>query len=51
LKDGDVNIEVFLYRDTNKMSITSQVTAVELFGRDPRELHFKDRIALLSEML
>lgn len=51
LKDGDVNIEVFLYKDTNKMSITSQVTALELFGRDPRELQFKDRIALLSEML
>ena len=33
------------------MSITSQVTALELFGRDPREIQFKDRIVLLSEML
>ena len=33
------------------MSITSSVSSVELFGRDPRELNFKDRVALLHEML
>ena len=51
LKDGEVNIEVYLFRDTQKMSITSSVNSVELFGRDPRDLNFRDRIALLHEML
>lgn len=51
LKDGEVNIEVYLFRDIQKMSITSSVSSIELFGRDPRELNFKDRITLLYEML
>ena len=51
MKEGEVNIEVYLFRDVQKMSITSSVSSVELFGRDPRELNFKDRVALLHEML
>jgi hypothetical protein len=50
LKDGIVNIEVFLY-DGRNMSITSSVTAVELFGEEPSTVCFADRIKHLSNML
>ena len=46
-----MNIEVFLYNDAQKMSITSNVSAVELFGREPTDIPFNERIALLSTML
>jgi len=46
-----VNIEVFLYNDTQKMSITSNVSAIELFGREPTDIPFNERITLLSTML
>jgi len=51
LKQNLVNIEVYLYRDTQKMSITSTVGALELFGREPNEIPFNERIDLLNNML
>jgi hypothetical protein len=40
-----------LYNDEQKMSITSSVNAVELFGRDPIEIEFNERIKHLKGML
>ena len=51
LKDDQVNIEVFLYNDAQKMSITSNVSAIELFGREPIDIPFNERITLLRTML
>ena len=33
------------------MSITSSVNAIELFGRDPTEIEFNERIKHLKQML
>ena len=48
LKDENVMIEVFLYHEAKQMSITSNVSAIELFGRDPTEIDFSERIKHLS---
>ena len=48
LKDENVMIEVFLYHEAKQMSITSTVSAIELFGRDPTEIDFSERIKHLS---
>ena len=46
-----MNIEVFLYQDEQKMSINTNVGAIELFGREPNEISFSERISLLDSML
>ena len=46
-----MNIEVYLFNDAQKMSITSNVTSLELFGRDPLDIAFYERITLLRTML
>ncbi len=51
LKNDMVNIEVFLYQDEQKMSINTNVSAQELFGRDPNDISFSERVALLDTML
>ena len=39
-----VNIEVTLHKEPSKMSIASSVQAFDLFGEDPNNLTFKDRV-------
>ena len=51
LKNDMVNIEVFLYQDEQKMSINTNVSAAELFGRDPSDISFSERVSLLDSML
>lgn len=51
LKDDQVSIEVFLYNDEEKMSINTNVSALELFGREPGDISFSERVSLLDQML
>jgi len=51
LKDNHINIEVFLFNDEDKMSINTNVQALDLFGRDPSDIPFSERITLLDSML
>ena len=51
LKNGQVNIEVFLFKDKDKMSITSNVQATEIFDQDPLSINFVRRLNLLNQML
>ena len=51
LKEEQVNIEVFLYNDEQKMSINTNVQALKLFGREPSDIPFSERITLLDSML
>jgi hypothetical protein len=39
-KQDQVNIEVFLYQDEQNLSITSNVSVTDLFGKDPLEISF-----------
>lgn len=51
LKEGQVNIEVFLFKDKDKMSITSNVMATEIFDQDPISINYARRMNLLNQML
>lgn len=51
LKEDQVTIEVFLYKDEEKMSINTNVGAIELFGREPNDIEFSERVTLLDSML
>jgi hypothetical protein len=51
LKDELINIEVFLFNDEDKMSINTNVQALELFGREPGDIPFNERVTLLDSML
>lgn len=46
-----MNIEVFLYNDEQKMSINTNVQAMKLFGREPADISFTERVSLLDSML
>ena len=46
-----MNIEVFLYNDEQKMSINTNVQALKLFGREPVDISFTERVQLLDSML
>lgn len=51
LKEQVVQMEVLLYNDPSKMSIASEVNAIELFGEEPMNIPFKDRVTLLNSMM
>ena len=51
LKDQSVNIEVSLYKELSKMSIASSVHALDLFGDDPMNIPFRERVGLLNSMM
>jgi hypothetical protein len=51
LKDQMVNIEVSLYNEPSRMQIASSVHCVDLFGEDPTQVPFKERISHLDNMM
>ena len=51
MKDGQINIEVLFIDGGAGMSITSNVSAHELFSREPLEMPFSERIILLDQLL
>ena len=51
LKEEMVMIEVFLYNEAKQLSITSNVSALELFGKDPTEIDFCERVKHLENMV
>jgi hypothetical protein len=44
LRDKQVNIEVTLYNDEAKTSIAASHHAEDLFGEDPMEIPFRERV-------
>lgn len=50
-KDPNVNVEVCLYRELSRISIASTVHSFDLFGEDPTLIPFRERIALLNNMM
>ena len=51
LKDQIVQMEVIMFEDSNKMSIGSEINAAILFGDDPHELTFKERVSIVNEIM
>jgi hypothetical protein len=48
---GSISVEVFLYRESQKMSIASQVSSAELFGNDYNSLSYFEKIDMLDQMM
>lgn len=48
---GSISVEVFLYRESQKMSIASQVSSSELFGGDYHSLSYFQKIEMLDQMM
>lgn len=48
---GSISVEVFLYRESQKMSIASQVSSSELFGGDYHILSYFQKIEMLDQMM
>lgn len=46
-----MNVEVFLYRENQKMSIASQVSAQDLFGADCQGLSYVQKVEMLDNMM
>ena len=51
LNDQMVNIEVSLYNEPSRMQIASSVHCLDLFGEDPSQVPFKERIGHLDNMM
>ncbi len=53
-KKGDssiISVEVFLYRETQKMSIASQVSSQDLFGSEYMTLSYMQKVEMLDLMM
>lgn len=51
LRDKQVNIEVTLYNDEAKTSIAASHHAEDLFGEDPMEIPFRERVQHLDLLM
>jgi hypothetical protein len=50
-KDLSISVEVFLFKESQKMSIASQVSSHELFGNDYQMLSFIQKTEMLDQMM
>lgn len=47
LKDGNVNVEVNLYKEVSKISIASSINALDLFGDNPELIPLSEQVDII----